>query len=254
MWTVNVMTITKQKARVVAKTDIIVVAVVMPCLNEAATVGLCIEKAQLAFARLGIAGEVVVADDGSSDDSIRVGQSLGARVVREPRKGYGAALISQHACRARARRRDGRRRTIPITRARLGDFMCKIEEGYDLVIGDRLGQYIARCHAACASLSGQSGAVGAGACHVPHSHRGQFTAACARCGSNRSARSTSGRRAWSLRQRWWCARRGGAAHAQIPTRLYPDKRGRPPHLRSFRDGWRHLRFMFATYAPDWLLP
>ena len=245
------MTITKRKARVVAETDIIVVTAVMPCLNEAATVGLCIEKAQQAFARLGIAGEVVVADNGSSDDSIRIAESLGARVVREPRKGYGAALMAGMLA-ARGHIAVMADADDSYDWGELGDFVCKIEEGYDLVIGNRF-----------------RGGILPGAMPPLHRYLGNpVLSALARvmyripigdfhCGMRAlrvepfgalDIRTPGMEFATEMVVR---AAQGGLRIAEIPTRLYPDKRGRPPHLRSFRDGWRHLRFML-TYAPDWL--
>ena len=116
-------------------TDVRVTAV-MPCLNEERTLGLCIEKAQRAFRDLGIAGEVVVADNGSTDRSVEIAGALGARVVHEPRKGYGAALT--------AGIKAARGEIVVMADADdsydwavLGDFVRKIDAGYDLVMGNR---------------------------------------------------------------------------------------------------------------------
>ena len=114
----------------------ILVSAVMPCLNEERTLPLCIEKAQRAFLALGIVGEVVVADNGSTDRSVEIAESLGARVVHEPRKGYGSALMAGIAA--------AQGRIIVMADAddsydwsALGDFVKKIEDGFDLVMGNR---------------------------------------------------------------------------------------------------------------------
>jgi len=223
----------------------------MPCLNEEKTLGSCIEKAQACFRRLGINGEVVVADNGSSDRSAEVARALGARVISEPCKGYGAALMAGFAA--------ARGRIIVMADAddsydwgSLGDFLAKVEQGYDLVVGNRF-----------------RGGIEPNAMPVLHRYLGNpALSLLARvmyripigdfhCGMRAIAKAS-----WEQMH----ARTPGmefatemvinAAHAglriaEIPTRLYPDKRDRPPHLRSFRDGWRHLRFMM-TYAPDYL--
>ena len=227
------------------------VSAVMPCLNEEKTIGLCIEKAQRAFREMGIAGEVVVADNGSTDGSVSIAESLGARVVREPRKGYGSALMAGIAA---------ARGTIVVMAdaddsydwTALGEFVKKVEEGHDLVMGNRF-----------------KGGIEPGAMSALHRYLGnpvlstlarvmyRIPIADFHCGMRAFSREAFDR---------MCVRTTGmefatemivnASHAglriaEIPTRLYPDKRDRAPHLRSFRDGWRHLRFML-TYAPDWL--
>lgn len=235
--------------------DLVRVTAVMPCLNEEKTLGLCIEKAQSAFRALGIVGEVVVADNGSTDGSVRIAESLGARVVHEARKGYGAALMAGIA---------GARGRIVVMAdaddsydwASLGDFVKKIEEGHDLVMGNRF-----------------KGGIEPGAMPALHRYLGNpVLSTLARwmyripigdfhCGMRAFTREafdlmnvrTAGME--FATEMVVNAAQAGLRIAEIPTRLYPDKRDRPPHLRSFRDGWRHLRFML-TYAPDalYLLP
>jgi glycosyltransferase involved in cell wall biosynthesis len=229
----------------------IYVTAVMPCLNEANTLGICIEKAQRAFRDLGIAGEVVVADNGSSDASIRIAESHNARVVREPRKGYGSALMAGIAA---------ARGSIVIMAdaddsydwSALGDFIRKIEEGFDLVIGNRF-----------------KGGIEPGAMPMLHRYVGNpLLSTLARvmyrvpitdfhCGMRAFTRDAYTRMDVRTPGMEFAtamvinAAQAGLRITEIPTRLYPDKRDRPPHLRTFRDGWRHLRFML-TYAPDWL--
>jgi glycosyltransferase involved in cell wall biosynthesis len=223
----------------------------MPCLNEEKTIGMCIEKAQRAFRTMGIIGEVVVADNGSTDNSVGVAERLGARVVHEPRMGYGSALIagiraSKGCVVVMADADDSYDWTS------IGEYVKKIEEGYDLVMGNRF-----------------KGGIEPGAMPALHRYLGnpvlstlarvmyRIPIADFHCGMRAFTREAFDR---------MCVRTPGmefatemivnASHAglriaEIPTRLYPDKRDRAPHLRSFRDGWRHLRFML-TYAPDWL--
>ncbi|MEW6132023.1 MAG: glycosyltransferase family 2 protein [Pseudomonadota bacterium] len=227
------------------------VTAVMPCLNEEKTLGLCIEKAQRAFAELNVEGEVVVADNGSSDRSVEIAESLGARVVHEPRRGYGAALLAGISA-ARGRIVVMADADDSYDWAALGDYVRKIEEGYDFVMGNRF-----------------KGGIEPGAMPPLHRYLGNpVLSALARvmykipisdfhCGMRAFTREAIER--MNVRtdgMEFATEMVVSAAHAglritEIPTRLYPDKRDRPPHLRSFRDGWRHLRFIL-TYAPDWL--
>lgn len=238
------------KSREKAMTEIRVTAV-MPCLNEERTLALCIEKAQRAFREMGIVGEVVVADNGSTDRSVEIAESLGARVAHEPRKGYGSALM--------AGIKAARGRIVVMADAddsydwlSLGDFVGKIEQGYDLVMGNRF-----------------KGGIEPGAMPPLHRYLGnpvlsmlarvmyRIPIADFHCGMRAFTREAFDRMNVRTPGMEFAtemvvnASHAGLRIAEIPTRLYPDKRDRPPHLRSFRDGWRHLRFML-TYAPDWL--
>lgn len=227
------------------------VSAVIPCLNEQKTLGGCIKKAQSAFRQMGIAGEVVVADNGSTDGSVEIAEALGARVVRESRKGYGSALMAGI---------EAAHGSIVVMAdaddsydwASLGDFVTKIEEGYDLVMGNRF-----------------KGGIAPGAMPALHRYFGNpVLSTLARlmyhipvgdfhCGMRAFTRDAFQRmNLRTLGMEFATEMVINASHArlriaEIPTRLYPDKRDRPPHLRSFRDGWRHLRFMLS-YAPDWL--
>src|SRR5215204_2919367 len=111
-------------------------SVVMPCLNEARTLGTCIRKAQASFERLGIAGEVVVADNGSTDGSREIAEELGARVVPVERRGYGAALTGGIAA-ARARWVIMGDADDSYDFSALEPFVQRLREGYDLVAGNR---------------------------------------------------------------------------------------------------------------------
>ncbi len=231
--------------------EALLVSAVMPCLNEEKTLGLCIQKVQRAFAELGISGEVVVADNGSVDRSVEIAQALGARVVRERRKGYGSALLAGISA-ARGRIVIMADADDSYDWAALGDYVRKIQEGYDLVMGNRF-----------------KGGIEPGAMPLLNRYLGNpVLSTLARvmykipvsdfhCGMRAFTREAFER--MNVRtdgmefatEMVVSASHAGLRIAEIPTRLFPDKRDRPPHLRAFRDGWRHLRFIL-TYAPDWL--
>lgn len=227
------------------------VSVVIPCLNEAASVAFCIDKALEAFAAAGVDGEVVVADNGSTDGSIQIAQEHGARLVHVQAKGYGNAL----------------RRGIEAARGEfiiMGDaddsydfsevprFIAKWREGYELVMGNRF-----------------KGEIKPGAMPWSHRYFGNpglsksirtlFHAPVgdAYCGMRGFAkqlyqhldlRATGMEFALEMAIK---AAKMGARITEIPITLWPDKRGRAPHLRTFHDGWRSLRFILL-FAPNWL--
>lgn len=226
------------------------VTAVMPCLNEAKTLPLCIGKALAAFSRLGLDGEVVVADNGSIDGSVAIAEDCGARVVSVPTKGYGAALTGGI--------RAARGRIIIMADADdsydwsdLGGFVEAIEAGNDLVMGNRF-----------------QGGIEPGAMPPLHRYLGNpvlsFISRFAfripigdfHCGMRAFTPEAFERMALrSSGMEFATEMVASAAHkglkvAEIPIKLYPDKRGRPPHLRSFRDGWRHLRFILS-HSPDY---
>lgn len=227
------------------------VSAVMPCFNEERTIGLCIEKAQRCFRVLGIAGEVVVADNGSTDRSAEIARSLGARVVYESKKGYGAALTAGIAA--------ARGHLVVMADAddsydwlSLGDFVRKLGEGFDLVIGNRfkggiepdamppLHRYIGNPVLSALARVMYGIPIGDFHCGMRAFTREGF----ARMGARTPGMEFATEMIVNAAQ-------AGLRIAEIPVKLYPDKRGRAPHLRSFRDGWRHLRFIL-TYAPDYL--
>lgn len=225
------------------------VSAVMPCLNEENTLATCIEKAFTAFRTMGVTGEVVVADNGSTDRSVAIAESLGARVVTERRKGYGSALIAGVGV--------AKGRVIVMADADesydwlcIGAFVKKINEGYDLVMGNRF-----------------KGGIEKDAMPLHHRYFGNpVLSGLARkfykipigdfhCGMRAFTKDAFQRMgSKSPGMEFATEMVVNAAHAglritEIPTSLHRDKRGRPPHLHSFRDGWRHLRFIL-TYAPD----
>jgi glycosyltransferase involved in cell wall biosynthesis len=229
----------------------IAVSAVIPCLNEQETLAICIQKAFQAFTDLGVAGEVIVADNGSTDRSVEIATGLGARVVHERRKGYGAALLRGI--------QESRGEIILMADAddsydwsAIAPFIRKVREGYDLVMGNRF-----------------RGGIRPGAMPKLHRYLGNpILSLVARiafrteigdfhCGMRAFTRSAFERmRLRTTGMEFATEMVANAAHqrlriAEIPVVLHRDKRTRPPHLRSFRDGWRHLRFIL-TYAPDHL--
>jgi glycosyltransferase involved in cell wall biosynthesis len=226
-------------------------SVVMPCLNEEETVGVCVRKAVETLRLAGIQGEVIVADNGSTDGSVEIARREGARVVDVQAKGYGNALMGgikasrgEYVLMADA---DDSYDFSHIPR-----FMEQLRAGSDLVMGNRFLGGIAN-HA------------------MPFSHRylgnpvltgiGKlfFASPCGdfHCGI-RGFRKDSFER-MDLRSAGMefasemvvKASLLGMKVTEIPTTLLPDGRSRSPHLRTWRDGWRHLRFMLM-FSPRWL--
>jgi glycosyltransferase involved in cell wall biosynthesis len=227
------------------------VTALMPCLNEERTLAICIEKARAGMRSLGIEGEVLVADNGSTDRSIAIAQQLGARVVLESAKGYGAALMAGVEA--------ARGEIVVMADADdsydwldIGKFVAKIAEDFDLVIGNRFKGGIApdampwlHRYFGNPVLSTLARVI----------HRAPITDFhCGMRAFTRRAYQRMNLRAPGMEfatEMVVNASRAGLRIAEIPTALRRDGRGRPPHLRSFRDGWRHLRFIL-TYAPNYL--
>ncbi|MGZ2745309.1 glycosyltransferase family 2 protein [Burkholderia stagnalis] len=225
------------------------VSAVMPCLNEEMTLAMCIEKAQRSFVELGVTGQVVIADNGSTDRSVEIARQLGAKVVHQPVRGYGSALMAGIAA------ADG---DIIIMGdaddsydwSNLRGFIEKIDEGYEFVIGNRFkGGIMPHAMPPLHRYLGNPvlSTIARLICRVPvgdfHCGMRAFT----REAFARMNLQTSGMEFAS--EMVMNAARNGLRIVEIPTVLHPDKRNRPPHLRSFRDGWRHLRFIL-TYAPN----
>lgn len=230
-------------------------SVVLPCLNEADTVAACIHEARQTLSECGIDGEVVIADNGSTDDSREIALVAGARVVLVPSRGYGSALMGgieaargKYVLMADA---DGSYDLREIPR-----FLEKLREGYQLVQGCR--------------LKSGGGRVLPGA--MPFLHRfwgNPMFSRMARLWFKAPIHDIHcGMRAFSkelyLGLGQTCtgmefasemiikATLQGARVSEVPITLRPDRRAsRPPHLRTFRDGWRHLRF-FLLFSPRWL--
>src|SRR5438034_1376488 len=226
-------------------------SIVMPCLNEGRTLAACIRKAQLFLKEHGIAGEVIVADNGSTDGSIEIAQNLKARVVTMSTPGYGAALAAgiEAAMGKYVIMGDS---DASYDFSALLPFVEKLRAGYDLVMGNRFKGHIA------------PGA-------MPLTHRyfgnpfltavGRLFFSCKECGDFycglRGFRKEAVQ-ALQLQSHGMefalemivKARMHDLRITEVPITLSPDGRGRPSHLRWYRDGWRSLRF-YLLMSPQW---
>jgi glycosyltransferase involved in cell wall biosynthesis len=225
--------------------------ILMPFLNEAATVGNCVAKARGFLKRAGIAGEVLVADNGSEDGSPALAEAGGARVVAVAERGYGAALRAGIGA-ARGRYVIMGDADDSYDFSRLDAFVEKLRAGYPLVMGNRF-----------------KGGIRPGAMPPLHRYLGNpmlsffgrlfFRAGvgdfhCGLRGFSREAVVSLDLRTPGMEfasELVVKAALAGWRIAEVPTTLDPDGRGRPSHLRSWRDGWRHLRFLLL-FSPRWL--
>ncbi len=225
--------------------------ILMPCLNEAETLERCIVKAQAFLARSGVAGEVLVADNGSTDGSQAIARAKGARVIDVPRRGYGSALAAGIGA-ARGRYVVMGDSDDSYNFRELDAFVEKLRQGYQLVMGNRF-----------------RGGIQPGA--MPWLHRyfgnpvltaigrlffgspcGDFH--CGLRGFERAAILELDLQAPGMEFASEMVVKAEVAKlriAEVPTTLSPDGRSRPPHLRSWHDGWRHLRFLLL-FSPRWL--
>ncbi len=226
----------------------------MPCLNEAETIARCIEKARLGIQRAGVPGEIIIADNGSTDGSQAIAKNMGVRVVPVKEKGYGSAL--------RGGIRAALGKWIIMADAddsydfsELTGFVKKFQEGFELVMGCRL------------PVGG--GAILPGA--MPWKNRwlgnpvlsfiGRFFFKCPahdfHCGMRGFTREAFEKMELQTTGMEFASEMVIKATlrkfkiTEVPITLYPDGRSRPPHLKPWRDGWRHLRFMLL-YSPRWL--
>jgi glycosyltransferase involved in cell wall biosynthesis len=225
--------------------------ILMPCLNEAETLERCIRKARSFLIRSGIYGEVVIADNGSTDGSQSIAEAAGARVVPIRERGYGSAL--------RGGIRAARGRYVVMGDSddsydfsQLDGFVAKLREGYELVMGNRF-----------------KGGILPGAMPPLHRYFGNpllttigrifFKSPCGdfHCGLrgfDRMAILSLDLQAPGMEfasEMVVKATIRGLRMTEVPTTLSPDGRSRPPHLKSWRDGWRHLRFLLL-FSPRWL--
>jgi len=226
-------------------------SIVMPCLDEAETLATCINKANTYFKNSGVQGEVIVADNGSTDGSQKIATDLGARVINVKQKGYGAALI-------------GGINEAHGTYVIMGDaddsydflnlqpFIDKLRQGYELVMGNRF-----------------KGGIKPGAMPALHKYLGNPVLSfigrlffhnpasdfhCGLRGFNRVAIQNLDLSAPGMEFASEMVVKSTLHKlkiTEVPTTLSPDGRTRAPHLRSWRDGWRHLRFLLL-FSPRWL--
>jgi glycosyltransferase involved in cell wall biosynthesis len=227
------------------------VSIVMPCLNEAETLAKCVRHAKAAIAAGSLSAEIIVADNGSTDGSQRIARELGVKVVEVSRKGYGSALIGGIDA--------AQGRFVVMGDAddsydfeAIGPLVDKLREGYDLVLGNRF-----------------LGGIEPGA--MPWSHRWVGNPVLTlisrvffhtpvgdmHCGLRALTKDAYERmrlRATGMEfasEMVIKASLKGMRITEVAAALRPDGRSRPPHLRTWRDGWRHLRFMLL-FSPRWL--
>jgi glycosyltransferase involved in cell wall biosynthesis len=231
------------------------VSVVIPCLDEADTLAGCIQTARHALREAGLSGEVIIADNGSTDGSREIARSLGAQVVEVSRRGYGSALMGGIAA-ARGEYVIMGDADASYDFGEIPRFVAKLREGYDLVQGCR--------------LPGGRGRIMPGAMPFLHRWLGNpmFSALarlmfrspvsdiyCGLRGFRRDWQATLDQRCTGMEFANEMIIKGSleqARIAEIPITLHPDgRRSHPPHLRTFRDGWRTLRF-YLLYSPRWL--
>ena len=222
--------------------------ILMPCLNEAETLAACIVKAQGFLDRTGIDGEVLIADNGSTDGSQAIAESLGAVVVPVAQRGYGAALGAGIAA-ARGRFVIMGDSDDSYDFSQLDGFVSRLRGGTDLVMGNRFKGGIAK--GAMPALHRYLGnpvlsTIGRVLYRTPV---GDFH--CGLRGFSRAAILKLGLTSPGMEfasEMVMKASLAGLNIAEVPTTLSPDGRSRPPHLRSWRDGWRHLKLLL-TFAP-----
>lgn len=227
------------------------ITILMPCLNEAETLSVCIRKAKAFLSSCGITGEVLVADNGSTDGSREIALKEGARVITVDIKGYGSALI------AGIKAAEGKYVIMgdaddSYDFSSLNPFLDKLRQGYDLVMGNRF-----------------RGGIEKGA--MPPLHRyignpllsgigrlffrtkiGDFH--CGLRGFSREAMLSLNLNTLGMEFASEMVVKSvlnGLKITEVPVRLYKDGRSRPPHLRSWSDGWRHLKFLLM-FSPRWL--
>jgi len=226
-------------------------SIVMPCLNEAETLATCIEKAKRSLEENNVAGEIIVADNGSTDGSREIAARLGARVIDVQARGYGNALMGGISA-ARGKYIIMGDADQSYDFGSLGSFIAKLREGYELVMGNRF-----------------LGGIKPGAMPPLHRYFGNpvlttigrlfFRSPCGdfHCGlrgfskaavMNLDLHTTGMEFASEMVVKATLQR---ISIAEVPTTLSPDGRSRAPHLRSWRDGWRNLRFLLL-YSPRWL--
>ena len=230
------------------------VTILMPCLNEAETLQICIRKAQKTLLDNNLEGEIIIADNGSTDGSQEITRKCGARVVGIKEKGYGAALMGGIA-EARGKYIIMGDADDSYSFAEIMPFLVKLREGYDLVMGCRFPRGGGRLMPGAMPWKHKwignpvLTAIGKLFFRTPVSDFHCGLRAFRRDAYDQMDLHTTGMEFAS--EMVVKSSLKGMKIAQVPVTLYKDGRSRPPHLRSWRDGWRHLRFMLL-YSPRWL--
>src|SRR5436305_3417158 len=223
----------------------------MPCLNEVETLAICIQKARLAIEQMGLGAEIVVADNGSTDGSKELAHDLGVRVVEVARKGYGSALIGGI---------DAARGQLVIMGdaddsydfSAIAPLIDRLREGCDLVMGNRFAGGIKRGAMVWSHRWVGNPVLTAISRLFFHTPVGDMH--CGLRGFRKDAYEKLRLRATGMEFASEMVIKASLQRmriAEIPVTLSPDGRSRPPHLRTWRDGWRHLRFMLL-FSPRWL--
>ncbi len=241
---------TQTQPVVVSETEI-ELSIVIPCLNEAETIQTVVIKARRSLEEAGIAGEIVVADNGSTDGSQALAEECGARVIPVPHRGYGAALIGGIAA--------AQGKYILMGDAddsydftAIKPFVEKLREGYALVMGTRMkGKILPGAMPPLHRWLGNPVLTAIGnvlfRTQISDYH-------CGMRGFNRDAIQTLGLRTSGMEFATEMVAKSALNHlsmTEIPITYYPDGRSRRPHLRTWRDGWRHLKFMLLL-SPTWI--
>ena len=225
--------------------------ILLPCLNEAETLAVCIDKAMGFLKKHKIKGEVLVADNGSTDGSQKIAVSCGSRVANISSRGYGAALIGGIEA-AKGKYIIMADADDSYDLVNLMPFVVKLREGYDLVMGNRFkGEIKPGAMKPLHKYLGNPVLTGLGRIFFRTSI-GDFH--CGIRGFSRASIQALGLQTTGMEFASEMVVKASLMNirvAEVPTTLSPDGRSRPPHLRSWRDGWRHLRFLLI-YSPKWL--
>lgn len=225
--------------------------ILMPCLNEAETLAVCIQKAKTFLQSESIHGEILIADNGSTDGSQQIAEQLGARVISVPVRGYGAALKSgiQHAYGRYIVMGDA---DDSYNFLNLAPFLTKLREGFDLVMGNRfkggivdgampfLNRYLGNPVLSFIGRTFFKSKIGDFHCGLRGFRRDSF--------QNLELQGDGMEFASEMVVK---ATLKKLKITEVPTQLFPDGRSRKPHLRPWRDGWRHLRLLLL-FSPRWL--
>jgi len=225
--------------------------ILMPCLNEARTLGNCIAKAQRFLEQYRISGEVLVADNGSTDGSIELATGLNARVVEEPVRGYGAALAAGIAT-AKGEYVIMGDSDASYDFSALAPFLARLREGYDLVMGNRyMGGIASGAMPPMHRYFGNPLLTAVGRLFFSCKDSGDFY--CGLRGFRKEAIHSLELQSRGMEfalEMLIKAKMHGLRIIEVPTTLSPDGRDRTPHLRRYRDGWRSLRF-YLLMSPRW---